>query len=147
MLAEKQNLFMKSYPSMRRRFGAIAYDWLLCLACIFVFTGILVTVNKGAPISASQKPFFIIGILLIVVYYFVGFWWHGGQTPGMKVWYIKLMSDVNPPRKSSLYLRFFCVVATFGLTFLSGFSNKERRCLHDTLSKTHLILNKPSKTK
>lgn len=140
MFAKKQNLFMKSYPSMARRFAAIAYDWLLCLACIFVFTGVIVIFNQGLSITPQQKPFFTIGILFIIFYYFVGFWGKGGQTPGMKVWHIKLLPDVNPPKKSSLYLRILWVTLTGGLVLLTGFSNKERRCLHDKLSKTHLVL-------
>ncbi len=130
---------MNSYPSLKRRLGAITYDWLLCLACVFIFTGIIVTLNKGLAISPSQKPFYTAGLLLLVIHYFVGFWWHGGQTPGMKVWHLRLVSDVNPPQKSSLYIRLFSVIGTAGLSLLTALGNKNRICFHDKISKTHLI--------
>ncbi len=132
---------MNSYPSLKRRLGAIAYDWLLCLACIFVFTGIIVTFNKGLAISSAQKPFYVFGLLLLIFYYFIGFWWHGGQTPGMKVWHLRLVSDVNPPQKMSLYIRLFTVIGTAGLTLFTALSNKDRVCFHDKISKTHLIFS------
>lgn len=129
-------------PSMRRRLGAMFYDWLLCTACLFVFVGIAVTINQGNPMSDKQQPFLNAGLCGVVMAYFIGFWRQGGRTPGMKVWKIHLTADAPPADIYKLIIRFFVVLGTFGLSVLVGFFRSDKRGLHDILSKTSLQLTR-----
>lgn len=125
-------------PTLRRRFAAIFYDALLCLACVFVFVGIAVTLNQGNAMTAQQQPFLSIGLFGVVLAYFIGFWRQGGQTPGMKVWKITLVADTPPPSVEKLLIRFFVVLLTVGFAVVWGIFRKDRKGLHDLLSKTSL---------
>lgn len=128
-------------PTLFRRFAAMFYDWLLCLACLFVFAGIAVTLNQGHPMSEQQQPFLTLGLFGVVLAYFIGFWRQGGQTPGMKVWKIKLFADKPPASVEKLLIRFFVVLLTAGLAVCVGGFRKDKKGLHDLLSKTSLRTN------
>lgn len=125
-------------PSVIRRFAAMFYDWLLCLACMFVFVGIAVTLNQGHSMTAQQQPFLTLGLFGVVLTYFIGFWRQGGQTPGMKVWKIRLLAEQPPASVEKLLIRFFVVLLTVGLAVFVGFFRKDKKGLHDLLSKTSL---------
>ncbi len=128
--------------TVKRRLGAMFYDWLLCLACLFVFTGVAVTLNKGNPMSPQQQPFLNIGLIGVVVAYFIGFWRQGGQTPGMKVWKVYLVAEQTPANVDKLFIRFIVMLTTFGLAILPCFFRADKRGLHDILSKTSLRLKR-----
>lgn len=125
---------------VKRRLGAMLYDWLLCAACLFVFTGIAVTLNKGNPMSPQQQPFLNIGLIGVVMAYFIGFWRQGGQTPGMKVWKIQLFAEQPPAEVNKLLIRFMVMLLTLGLALLPAFFRSDKKGLHDVLSKTVLRL-------
>ncbi len=131
-----------SVVSIKRKLAAMLYDWLLCLACLFVFTGIAVTLNKGNVINTHQQPFLNLGLLGVVIAYFIGFWRQGGQTPGMKVWKIYLVSDEIPATTNKLFIRFMVMLLTSGLAILPCFFRSDKKGLHDLLSKTSLRLKK-----
>ncbi|MBS9781076.1 MAG: RDD family protein [Gammaproteobacteria bacterium] len=126
--------------TIKRRLGAMLYDWLLCLACLFVFTGIAVTLNKGNPMSPQQQPFLNIGLIGVVFAYFIGFWRQGGQTPGMKVWKVTLVADQTPASVDKLFIRFMIMFITFGLAIVPCFFRPDKKGLHDIVSKTSLRL-------
>ncbi len=139
---EKESKTTNKLPivTIKRRLGAMLYDWLLCLACLFVFTGIAVTLNKGNPMSPQQQPFLNIGLIGVVIAYFIGFWRQGGQTPGMKVWKVTLVADEMPASADKLFIRFMAMFITFGLAIVPCFFRPDRKGLHDILSKTSLRL-------
>lgn len=125
-------------PTLKRRLAAMFYDWLLCLACLFVFVGIAVTLNQGQSMTTQQQPFLTVGLFGVVLAYFIGFWRQGGQTPGMKVWKIKLVADEPPASVEKLFIRFFIVLLTAGLAVFLGLFRKDKKGLHELLSKTSL---------
>lgn len=125
-------------PSLKRRFGAIFYDSLLCAACLFVFAGIAVTLNQGNSMSSQQQPFFNLGLLGVVMAYFIGFWRQGGQTPGMKVWKIRLVADQPPAEVNKLMIRFAVILLSLGVAYIPAFFRQDKQGLHDILSKTSL---------
>lgn len=137
-LLKSSPVIMDNRTTMKRRLAAVFYDWLLCLACLFVFVGIAVTLNQGSAMTEKQQPFLTMGLLGVIVSYFVGFWRQGGQTPGMKVWKIRLVADQPPATVSKLLIRFFVVFFTAGLAIGVGFFRRDRKGLHDLLSKTSL---------
>lgn len=118
--------------------AAMLYDWLLCLACLFVFTGIAVTLNQGSAMSPQQQPFLNVGLAGVVFAYFIGFWRQGGQTPGMKVWKLQLVADKPPATVNKLLIRFFVVLLTLGLAVIVGFFRADQKGLHDILSNTSI---------
>ncbi len=134
-----------------RRAAAILYDSVLVAALLFVASA-LVTIPVGlisgaqAASALATNPLFRLWLALVPMLFFVGFWRHGGQTLGMKTWGIRLVSrDGSPVSWSAAFLRLFAAILSWlpaGLGFLWALSDPGRRCWHDRLSHTYLVLNR-----
>jgi uncharacterized RDD family membrane protein YckC len=98
----------------------------------------------GGDAVAPGNPAYL-GYLLVLSYaYFASAWTRSGQTLGMKSWRIRLIGR-GGERVSALVAcwRFTCALLSwcpFGAGFLWSLIDKERRCWHDVLSRTELIL-------
>lgn len=88
--------------------------------------------------SPQQQPFFNLGLLGVVMAYFIGFWRQGGQTPGMKVWKIRLVADQPPAEVNKLMIRFAVILLSLGVAYIPAFFRQDKLGLHDILSKTSL---------
>tara|TARA_B110000014_G_C20108764_1_gene583614 strand:- start:1295 stop:1645 length:351 start_codon:yes stop_codon:yes gene_type:complete len=89
------------------------------------------------------KTLMQIYLYLIIQFFFVWFWVKNGETLGMKTWKIKIVNeDGNKISYKQGVTRFNVAIISlliFGLGFLIAIFNKERKCLHDIISKTILI--------
>ena len=136
---------MSSLPSadLRRRLGAILYDALLLFSLLFVVGGIFVAANSGQAIPTYHWPFQLL-LLATCFMYFGWFWTHGGQTLGMRSWSL-LITDTDGQaigwRKALVR---FCVAivswAISGLGYLWCLIDGEKRCWHDMVSGTRLVV-------
>ena len=81
--------------------------------------------------------------LILSFLYFGYFWTKRGQTPGMSVWKIKLVSNKESNKNNALIswpeslIRY--ITSLFGLGLLLIPFNKPRHALQDILSKTTLV--------
>ncbi|MCZ2723523.1 RDD family protein [Marinomonas sp. 15G1-11] len=73
-----------------RRFAAALYDSFLLLALYFILGWGAVLLNDGA---AVEGPWMFWLLLLVAWGFFVKFWCHPGQTLGMQVWKIQVVSE------------------------------------------------------
>lgn len=130
-------------PSLFRRTAVIIYDLLLLLALLFLATALLLPFNNGEAFLPNQY-FFSIYLLAISFIFYGWFWTHGGQTPGMKAWRIKLQTfNQTPITWKHAYKRFFMAIVSwlfFGLGFLWLLIDKQRYTWYDRFSKTRLFL-------
>lgn len=126
--------------SIWRRIASIIYDALLVLAILIVmsipFFGFNVEENNLLKITMQVYFYFIIQ------YFFVWFWVNNEGTLGMKTWKIKIVCD-NGEKISykKAIIRFNIAIISilfFGLGFLISFFRKDKKCLHDIISKTSL---------
>jgi uncharacterized RDD family membrane protein YckC len=137
-----------------RRLAAGFYDGLLLLSVWFVL-GFVVAVIESAlnppdmqgvirPLVPDDiAPFVTLPVLWLVSALFYGwFWWHGGQTLGMKTWRLRLVTaDGRPLTLRNLLLR--AVIGTFSLLlFAAGFLwvLVARRTWHDLASRTRVVV-------
>jgi len=97
-------------------------------------TEVINTIPSDSPTNLFLKSLWLILSFL----YFAYFWTKHGQTPGMKVWKIKVVNYNNAliswPESLIRY-----VTALFGLGLLLIPFNKPRQAIQDILSKTSLI--------
>lgn len=142
-----------------RRFAALIYDVFL-LGAISMAYGALVTAI-GAAFGAGQahdyEPMFatggigelvLLGWVLTLAAFYVLSWHYRGQTIGMKAWRLQVIeasqhSDNQHPsliratqRSAWGLLSFALLGAGYWYRFIDG----EKRCLHDKLSHTHVIV-------
>lgn len=141
-----------------KRLLAITYDVLIIFFITFVLTLILqqliiqlelidldlVQINKEGdkipmiPLESPLTLFFRVLWLIVSIAYLIYYWTKRGQTPGMRVWKIKVVrQDGSLPGFTDATLRY--AFALFGLGLLWVVFNKNHLALQDVMSKTRLI--------
>jgi uncharacterized RDD family membrane protein YckC len=91
-----QNLLQQCpNASLVKQLLGMLYDSLLIAALLFLATAILLPFNQGEAVSGLFYNFYL---LMVVFLFYVGFWGKSGQTLGMKVWKIRIITDygTNP---------------------------------------------------
>ena len=126
--------------SIWRRFASIIYDALLVLAILIVMSIPFFSFNveENYLLKITMQVYFY----FIIQYFFVWFWVNNEGTLGMKTWKIKISCD-NGERISykKAIIRFNIAIISilfFGLGFLISLFRKDKKCLHDIISKTNL---------
>jgi uncharacterized RDD family membrane protein YckC len=129
-------------PGFFRRLAAICYDGILLSAVLFFATAIVLPLNGGGAFSRDQLyyPAYLLAVSLL---FFGWFWTHGGQTPGMRAWKIKVLGfDGKPLTWKQAFVRFCAALLSWGicgLGFLWIAFSGEKRAWHDSLSKTAIF--------
>ena len=143
--------------SLGKRLLSIVYDVLILFFIIIVITFIIqqiiiqleLTTLEHVKISADETITVIpadslITLLLknlwvvISFYYFGHYWTKRGQTPGMKVWKVKAVTNKGHLMTWGHALKRY-VFALLGLGIFWMIFNKSRLSLQDLMSKTKLI--------
>jgi len=148
---------LSSPTKIRSRLLAIFYDSLIVFFAIIISTLIIqqVIISSGLVTlqqvqisetetittipTGSLTNFFLKSLWLIVSFLYFGYFWtKRGQTPGMRVWKIKVVNKHNGLISWSESLVRY-VTALFGLGLLIIPFNKPRQAVQDIMSKTTLI--------
>ena len=124
-----------------RRIASMFYDSVLIVALLIVMSLPLISFNIQE--SIILKTTVQIYSYLIIQYFFVWFWVNSSGTLGMKSWKIKIV-DINGNKITyrKAILRFNIAIISiliFGIGFILSIFRKDRKCLHDIISKTILI--------
>jgi len=131
-----------------RRLAAICYDALLLAGVLALYTGTVIVLRGGRAVDPNT-PWFTLSLIAVIGVFVCWFWTHGGQTLGMTAWRITLeSSDGSPVTWKHAVIRFLAAwlsVLPLGLGFWWSLWDPDKRCWHDTLSKTALVYRrKPS---
>ena len=126
-----------------RRLGAVCYDALLLIAVLFVAGLPLPLIPEPLRLAPWVRYATFVYLLLLSFLFFGWFWTHGGQTPGMRAWRIRVTDDLHRGLTWNLARRRFAWSmiswALLGIGFLWSLVDPERRTLHDRFSGTRLI--------
>lgn len=141
--------------SITRRFAAIFYDSLLCIALMMVVTlfyqqvilrlfygseELLKVAESGGldrdPILATLLFFSLFG-------FFAKFWTHNGQTLGMQVWGVRIQNaDGTAIDLWQALLRFMIAAVSLlalGLGYWWALWDKQNRTWHDIYSESQVV--------
>ncbi len=129
----------------RRRLLGMIYDTILAggtVVFVAIITLFILQVNgmgevqPDSPLSHLLFAYY----LLVLFIYFAWFWTHGGQTPGMKIWKLRVETMQGRP------INILEAIARFGFALLLpvisqlwSLIDKDKLALHDRLSATRLI--------
>lgn len=133
--------------SLWRRTAALFYDSLFVFAVLMLATLILLPLNAGQamPQSGPLAWAYQIYLLVWVGAYFSLFWCIGGQTPGMKVWHIRVV--IPAPCLRTAFLRFLgggLSVLLLGIPYWLAQADREKRSLIDRVIGSRVVhLPKP----
>ncbi len=131
-----------SFPGFWRRFVCLLYESLILLAVIFIasFLFHLILRDTGA---AYFRPLYQTYLLIVMGYYFVWFWTHGGQTLAMQTWKMRVVTRAGQKldkRKAIIrYLLAVTGILCFGIGLLWALVDQEHQYLHDRLAGTRLV--------
>ncbi|MCY1405441.1 RDD family protein [compost metagenome] len=141
--------------SLIRRFAAMFYDFLLCVALLMVVTliyqqGILRLILGGDRLKQLADQGGLIGdpllsslLFLSLFAFFAKFWTHSGQTLGMQVWGIRVQNpDGSAISLMQALLRFVIAIGSWlclGLGFLWMLWDKDKRTWHDRYSESVVV--------
>jgi uncharacterized RDD family membrane protein YckC len=129
---------------LMRRLLALLYDGILIIG-IYMSYVILVTYLNGSALEGQLEILFLQFSFIIFIFLFYCYFWkfNNGQTLGMQVWKIKLVSLGNEEININKMVLRCALSMIFSLVFLSNFIfiifNKERKTLGDYFSKTKLL--------
>lgn len=152
-----------------RRFAALGYDSLILLAISMAYGGLVTGLGAFAGNASGAGPDYqpmfktggagelvLLGWIISLASFYIGFWYRSGQTVGMRAWRLSLV-DINNPNQHPSFVR-CCQRAAWGILSFSfagigywyRFANKDGQCLHDKLTHSAVVVlpkpSKPSKT-
>ena len=124
-----------------RRIASIFYDSVLIAALLIVMS--LAFISFDIRVNIFLKITIQIYFYIIIQYFFVWFWVNSSGTLGMKSWKIKIV-DIrgNSITYKKAIIRFNVAIISiliFGFGFIISIFRKDKKCLHDIISKTILI--------
>ena len=134
------NLHSKCPPaSLIKQIAAMIYDSLLIIAILFISTAIALIFNDGKAFESS--PIFSFYLVLIIFIFYSWFWKKSGQTLGMRVWKIRIISELggNPSWAICFFRLTFALlsIACFGIGY--WWRLFKPYTWHDKLSQTRII--------
>lgn len=138
-----------------RRFAAMFYDFMLCMALIMVVTwiyqqGVLRLIYGAEQLRSMAEagamdhdPILSSLVVLSLFAFFAKFWTHNGQTLGMQAWNLRIQNaDGSRISLSQALLRFVISILSWlalGLGFWWMLFSKNKDTWHDTYSESQVI--------
>ncbi len=147
-----------STPKFRRRLLSLIYEFFLILAVLMI-AGVVFHLIVRDTEAAYFMPLFQFYLLLVMGFYFIWFWTHGGQTLAMQTWKMRVVTaDGDKLEMRQAIVRYLLAVSIvllfavagvllFGvvgvLFFCVGFMwalfDRDRQFLHDRLAGTRIV--------
>ena len=131
--------------SLPRRLAAVVYDGLLLFAVLFLATAFVLPLNDNQAIE-SGSLLYLVYLITVSFLYFGWFWTHSGQTLGMCAWSLRVQTAggghqaLDWKRAAMRFIAGGLTGLSFGAGFLFALWDTKRRCLHDRLSGTMVIV-------
>jgi uncharacterized RDD family membrane protein YckC len=122
-----------------KQLAAMLYDGMLIFAVLFFASAIAIMFNQGEAIES--RPWFSLYLLFTLFTFYAWFWNKSGQTLGMRVWKIRIVSaSGGNPGWGVCYLRLIFALFSI-LCFGLGYWWRLFRpyTWHDKLSQTSIV--------
>ena len=119
--------------------GFLGFTVILVISLIVIFVNIF----KPEQLFESLAPLLVVGVLILSIFYFVGFWTGGGQTMGMTVLGMKVVtSDGSQLSTGKALLRYFGYILNailLSIGFLWVAYDPKRQGWHDKIAGTLVV--------
>jgi uncharacterized RDD family membrane protein YckC len=128
-------------PGLTRRLASMLYESLVVFAVLLIGF-LLPQIVLNAFGMAIPSKFLWLHILALLMFYFVWFWLHGGQTLPMKTWKLVLVSDdgghLRPLQALLRYLAAWPCILLGGIGIFWAMFDKDGQFLHDRIAGTRI---------
>lgn len=136
--------------NMFKRLIAMVYDSLIIMAVAMAYGALYLSIKHalfdielGPDERASMGTPGFVGLILVLEAFCWFFWCRGGQTLGMRAWRIQMVqTNGQTPNLLQAMIRGMIApfsLLLFGLGFLWGFWEKDKRTWHDLASGTWVV--------
>lgn len=129
-------------PGFWRRIICLIYEALLLLAVLFIASFVFHLIFRDTN-AVYFRPLFQFYLLVIMGYYFIWFWTHGGQTLAMQTWKMRIVSadggSLTKRQAITRYLLALVGILLFGTGIIWALFDRDRQFLHDRLAGTRII--------
>lgn len=129
-------------PGIGRRLASMLYEGLVVFAVLLIGFWLPQALLAGVGLGFSPRMLWL-HVILLLMFYFVWFWLHGGQTLPMKTWKLRIANlDGSPPRPLQAVLRYLAAwpsVLLFGIGILWALVDRDRQFLHDRIAGTRIV--------
>ncbi|MEK6736688.1 MAG: RDD family protein [Pseudomonadota bacterium] len=130
-----------STPKFWRRLICLIYEFLLLLAILFIASFIFHLIFRDTT-AAYFRPLFQFYLLIVMGYYFIWFWTHGGQTLAMQTWKMRIVDiDGSMLSRKKALIRYLLAVPGmlfFGVSIIWSLFDRDHQFLHDRLAGTRV---------
>lgn len=125
-----------------RRLASMLYEGLVVFAVLLI--GFWLPQALLAGMGWGFAPRFLwLHVIVLLMFYFVWFWLHGGQTLPMKTWKLRIVnadgSRLRPLQAVLRYLAAWPCVLLFGIGILWALLDRDRQFLHDRIAGTRIV--------
>ncbi len=136
------NTIAARFRELLLRLAATAYD-LLVVAGVLALGSLVIVVARGGDAVPAGSTGYRLFLCTLSAGYFIGFWSHGGQTPGMRTWNLRVQTCAGKPlsilqaagRFAAALLSAGCL--GIGLAWLVV--DRRQLAWHDRLSGTRIV--------
>lgn len=129
-------------PGFGRRLACLLYEGLVVFAVLLIGFWLPQALLSGIGLTFSPRLLWL-HVLLLLLFYFVWFWLHGGQTLPMKTWKMRVANpDGSPLRPLQAVLRYLAAwpsILLFGIGILWALIDRDRQFLHDRIAGSRII--------
>jgi uncharacterized RDD family membrane protein YckC len=125
-----------------RRLASMLYEGLVVFSVLLIGFWLPQALLSAVGLVLTPRLLWL-HVLLLLMFYFVWFWLHGGQTLPMKTWKLRIANpDGTPPRPLQAVLRYLAAwpsVLLFGVGILWALIDRDRQFLHDRIAGTQIV--------
>ncbi|PKO85486.1 MAG: RDD family protein [Betaproteobacteria bacterium HGW-Betaproteobacteria-12] len=125
-----------------RRLASMLYEGLVVFSVLLIGFWLPQALLSAVGLVLTPRLLWL-HVLLLLMFYFVWFWLHGGQTLPMKTWKLRITNpDGTPPRPLQAVLRYLAAwpsVLLFGVGILWALIDRDRQFLHDRIAGTRIV--------
>jgi uncharacterized RDD family membrane protein YckC len=118
------------------------YEGLVVFAVLLIGFWLPQALLSGIGLAFSPRLLWL-HVLLLLLFYFVWFWLHGGQTLPMKTWKMRVVNlDGRPLRPLQAVLRYLAAwpsILLFGIGILWALVDRDRQFLHDRIAGSRIV--------
>lgn len=135
-------IMQPALPGIRRRLASALYDGLLLIGVVAVAWLVPHIVIGELFHRVAPGAILAIHLVLVLAFYFLWYWRHGGQTLAMQTWKIRLVSvRGGAPGWPQLIVRFLLAWPSIGFAgagLLWALFDRDRQFLHDRFAGTRI---------
>jgi uncharacterized RDD family membrane protein YckC len=129
-------------PGFGRRLACMLYEGLVVFAVLLIGFWLPQALLSGIGLAFSPRLLWL-HVLLLLLFYFVWFWLHGGQTLPMKTWKMRVVnpdgSSLRPLQAVLRYLAAWPSILLFGIGILWALVDRDRQFLHDRIAGSRIV--------